>query len=893
MDIHEHSEHRAMQQTGHAAIFETAPKGIVSIPLPGSNLAETVASHLLACHADLIPDLSNLVVLVPNHRAGQDLVSALARQTRLPAFIPPQITPLKSWAAQHVTTPPEPQARRLARLHGVLRAQKWLGEVDRWALASELLQLADELSGARMQAEAGERIRALNGKPLERETALIEEVWNAMNRSGSDPQACYAQSLHAIPADKPLYGYALGPLTGLEKNFLERYAHSASVTLFTQVADERNLVLQTLSAAWAFESAPLKTRADTLASIHTSSPLRAQLKLGPAPHLEAEARALATWVSEQLQAGCKRMALIALDRETARRTRALLERINVLIADETGWTLSTTAAAAVIDRWLTCVAEDFPHIELLDLLKSPFVLGGLAGRQDAMLALEMAMRKHGVSQGQTNILRLSHQEAPGALSTLESMFAAAREFAQTRAPLAAWLQRLLNSLSRLNAVETLETDAAGVHVLNALLRLQRELAGDNEKYSFGEWRRWLNLSLESESFTDVSVMSPIVLTSLPNARGRVFDAVALIGADAQHLPASASPGLFSQSVRAQLGLPVAQDTVAQTTEDLLHLLAQGPSLLSWQAWHNDEPNPPSPFIVRLQALHQAAWHCELDKQSPGQPPACQEGSPQPSHKPAPSIDAQQLPRRYSATAYQTLIDCPYRFFARYVLGLKELDEADEVLDKSDYGSALHHILKLFHDSPPPQDHEAALALLNKLSETEFAALPAYTAAAWRSRWTPIQPAYIDFWRAQVHDGWHYQSGETRLSTRIDIPALGEVELFGDADRIDIKDHALNVIDYKTGAANGLKRKLKDPSEAVQLPFYAWLADAAAAYLPIDETPIAPITLDGEIDVEAISLRLPQLLKAIAGGAPLPAQGIDAVCQYCEARGLCRKGMWDE
>lgn len=867
--------------------------GIVTIPLSGSNLAEAAARHLLACHAGSIPDLSNLNVLVPNHRAGQDLILALSRQSGLSAFIPPHITPLKSWAAQHATTAPEPQAKRLARLHGVLRTQKWLGDVDRWALASELLQLADELSAARIQAEAGERIRALNGKPLEQETALIEAVWHAMNRDGTDPQACYAKSLQAIPPGQPLYGYALGPLTGLEKNFLENYAQSAPVTLFTQIADEKNPALHTLSTAWATDSAPIKERADALARIHTNSPLRARLKLSPAPHLEAEARAVATWVADQLQAGHSRIALIALDRETARRTRALLERMNVLIADETGWTLSTTAAASVIDRWLTCVSGDFPHTELLDLLKSPFVLGGLAERQDAVLALEMAMRKHGVSQGQANFLRLSHQAMPGALSILESLFAAAREFGQTRAPLSDWLQRLLDSLGRLNAADALASDAAGVHVLDALLRLQRELAGDNEQYHFNEWRRWLNLVLESESFTDESVASPVVLTSLPNARGRVFEAVALIGADARRLPASAAPGLFSQSVRAQLGLPVTQDDIAQTTEDLLQLLAQGPSLLSWQAWHNDEPNPPSPYIARLQALHQAAWQCGLDTQPASLPPACQEGLPEAAHQPAPGMAAQQLPRRYSATAYQTLLDCPYRFFARHVLGLKELDEADEALDKSDYGSALHRILNRFHDSQPPLEHMAALALLHTLSETEFATLPAYTATAWRSKWAPMQPVYIDFWLGQVHDGWQYQSGETRLSTRLEVPGVGEVELFGDADRIDTKGSALNVIDYKTGAASGLKRKLKNPAEAVQLPFYAWLAGAAAAYLPISEIPIEPVTLDGETDVEAISLRLPKLLEAIAQGAPLPAQGVEAVCRYCEARGLCRKGMWHE
>ena len=42
--------------------------------------------------------------------------------------------------------------------------------------------------------------------------------------------------------------------------------------------------------------------------------------------------------------------------------------------------------------------------------------------------------------------------------------------------------------------------------------------------------------------------------------------------------------------------------------------------------------------------------------------------------PAPTVSATRLPRHYSPTAYQTLIDCPYRFFARSVLGIRELDE---------------------------------------------------------------------------------------------------------------------------------------------------------------------------------------------------------------------------
>ena len=872
--------------------------------LHGASLPSAVACRLLDQHADRLPDLSGLTVLVPNHRAGQDFARALVQAAGLPVLIPPHIVPLKTWAESLSDGRGEPQARRLARLHGVLRRVDWLGNIDKWTLANELLALADELSAARLGGNIGSQVRALHANALERETALIEAVWQALNTGGHDPQARYAAALERLLAQlvavpRPVYGYALGRLTAVEQQFLDRCTGLTTITLFELVgvpASPAAAVTHILHQAWQSTEPPLVERASALASAYPAMPLSARLSLNPAPHLEAEARAIAAWVAAQLEDGKRDLALIALDRETARRVRALLERMDVLVADETGWTLSTTAAAAVVDRWLECVASDFPHIELLDLLKSPFVLGDLAARQDQVLQLELALRRQGVAQGMTDILRVAHSQFGSLPHWMAALFGARQGFSQTRAPLAIWLTRLLESLALLDV--TLQADAAGARVIETLETLRHELDDDSEKYSFGEWRRWLNLALESASFIDASVTSPIVLTSLPAARGRVFEAVAVIGADARHLPVYPAPGLFSQSTRARLGLPTAADEAAAATTDLIQLLSQGSALLSWQAWHNDEPNPASPLVLRLQALHLAAWGKPLPEQAGAEPPACSGRLPAACVQAAPRVLAAQLPQRYSPTAYQTLIDCPYRFFVKSVLGIHALDEADDALDKSDYGNTLHRILKIFHDSQPPAEPAAALTRLSELSAVEFATLPAYTATVWAQRWERVQPAYIDAWLASVTQGWRYRSGETAFDLPYLVAGLGEIILHGRIDRVDTRidssgAEALTVIDYKTGASQGLKTRLKNPAEAVQLPFYAWLAEAAAAYLPINETPVVPLELNGETDIDAICRRLPELLEAIAAGTALPAGGVDGVCRHCEARGLCRKGMWDE
>jgi len=39
-------------------------------------------------------------------------------------------------------------------------------------------------------------------------------------------------------------------------------------------------------------------------------------------------------------------------------------------------------------------------------------------------------------------------------------------------------------------------------------------------------------------------------------------------------------------------------------------------------------------------------------------------------------------------------------------------------------------------------------------------------------------------------------------------------------------------------------------------------------------------------------RLAASIRAMRAGAPLPAQGIESVCEYCEFGGLCRREDWD-
>jgi ATP-dependent helicase/nuclease subunit B len=109
--------------------------------------------------------------------------------------------------------------------------------------------------------------------------------------------------------------------------------------------------------------------------------------------------------------------------------------------------------------------------------------------------------------------------------------------------------------------------------------------------------------------------------------------------------------------------------------------------------------------------------------------------------------------------------------------------------------------------------------------------------------------------------------------------------------------AIELIDYKTGSAGALREKVKQPLEDTQLAFYVALMQAEAT-APLQATYLAlgrkieTITHpDVEDSARTLVLGLARDLDRIRAGAGLPALGEGPVCDYCEARGLCRRDHW--
>jgi len=277
----------------------------------------------------------------------------------------------------------------------------------------------------------------------------------------------------------------------------------------------------------------------------------------------------------------------------------------------------------------------------------------------------------------------------------------------------------------------------------------------------------------------------------------------------------------------------------------------------------------------------------------------------PVARPLPSAPA-LLPERLSASACEALRTCPYRFFALRLLKLSDAEELDDDVEKRDYGIWLHAVLQRFHVTrTEPSDAPSEVARLHALaqqvqheSHLDPAAFLPYAATFAR-----FAPRYVEWLHQRDRAGAQWLDSERELTAHpVD---WGGVEMYGRIDRVDSVPRdagpVTELIDYKTGSAQQLRSRVSRPQEDTQLAFYAALmaqqsgaaGPLAAVYLPLDEADaIRPIE---HRNVEATARQLvdgiAHDLARLRDGAVMPALGEGRSCDFCEARGLCRRDHW--
>jgi ATP-dependent helicase/nuclease subunit B len=427
------------------------------------------------------------------------------------------------------------------------------------------------------------------------------------------------------------------------------------------------------------------------------------------------------------------------------------------------------------------------------------------------------------------------------------------------------------------------------------------------------------MTLEQQLFSPQTNPSPVRLMSLAQAECQHFDALIIAAADKQHLPGKpqTSP-FFNQSVRLSLGLADWQQQRERKLQQFKRLLlAAEEVLITCKHEENGEPVPLSPWIESLVTFHalthdgslQNTYLQRLLDQNTSVFICDTDSLPEIPQQPAPSLPAEAVPDRMSASAHQRLIDCPYKYFAGDGMKLKPPDEIREELQKSDYGERVHKILNAFHRPvkylPAPfteklteQNRDRAIDHLLMISEAVFKQDMEDNTLhrSWLHRWMQHVPAYVD-WQIKQQQDWRVTETEKRCEATLNDIRL---TLYGRLDRIDTHIEQSShrcIIDYKTGST--ASQADVDCGEDVQLASYALLAGdtTSVMYLSLDEGNGKVRTrarLEGE-ELRSLSHDVRERLQTVVDmgreGRPLPAWGDEKTCSYCDFSGLCRKKVW--
>jgi ATP-dependent helicase/nuclease subunit B len=609
---------------------------------------------------------------------------------------------------------------------------------------------------------------------------------------------------------------------------------------------------------------------------------------------EDEARCTVACALQHIALGEFPLALVSSDRALTRRVRSMLELYGVRMRDETGWKLSTSAAAAQVMALLKACTWNASTDSVLAWLKL------VPGRDQTTDTLEALLRRQAV-RGWRAVGSLACLQDDPDLMSIHQEINQSVAACQGRKRLADWLDVLQSGLHAWGCWEPLLLQGAGWKVAEVLRLLPESRAQlknpasatlwSDRTMDLSDFTAWVNQTLEAASFQpEYPDEEQVAILPMSQMVGRPFAAVLLAGCDEIRLnPAADPPGDWTRAQRAALGLPTRQ-VIEDSLRSAWHYALQTPKVdVLWRTSDDrGETLNPSVLVQLLQS--------ESRLVQGHQPQVLQSVSAAPTLPPQPTGQA-LAQRHWSASAYEDLRQCPYRYFALRLLGLRSVDELDKEVEKRDFGLWLHAVLQSFHEALqvnphlPPDQRRSMLDQCSEhistqlgLSDSEF--LP------FKAAWPAVRDGYLQWYAEHEATQACFEKAEVQR-----VQTIGPLQLQGRLDRIDtLPDGQKLLVDYKTEALATTRARVKAPLEDTQMVFYAALMEQDSVrgmYVNVGETDGTKACEQQEL-MDARDALIDGLLQdtaAIEAGAVLPALGDGSVCDYCDVRGLCRKDFW--
>ncbi len=261
------------------------------------------------------------------------------------------------------------------------------------------------------------------------------------------------------------------------------------------------------------------------------------------------------------------------------------------------------------------------------------------------------------------------------------------------------------------------------------------------------------------------------------------------------------------------------------------------------------------------------------------------------------------PSTLSASSIESYLQCPFQFFTRKTLRLKERPKAPrDRLDLLLQGTIFHHALAEWTRMPL-----LGSAILEQAFEIECA--KANVPRTYRTE--AVRLELLRHFRAFIEDEQVALGWEARVEEEFQFTLQPGLALRGRIDRMDVHDGKALVIDYKYSAEGKLKERIEQSAagDAVQAGVYLLAAERhfglrpagmlfchlkkgvnwngwhAGVGLSVGENMTADAVRELALAAEQTVLRVHQEISA---GRVAVDPKDESKCDWCEARDVCRK-----
>jgi RecB family exonuclease len=279
------------------------------------------------------------------------------------------------------------------------------------------------------------------------------------------------------------------------------------------------------------------------------------------------------------------------------------------------------------------------------------------------------------------------------------------------------------------------------------------------------------------------------------------------------------------------------------------------------------------------------------------------------------VDQEKYSSKFSASALNTYISCPFKFYLRYLAGLKEQEETQEYLEAAGFGSILHHAMQLIYADQIELSSASFKTIELKLDESLDAAIKEELRTERRLTGknlllrNVLKELIIKILKNDKQDApFKLMALEKNVFREIEINKGKKVQLYGIVDRVDEQKGRVRILDYKTGRVNkrnapGIDELYSDPAfkEQFQATLYAYIMKkdlpdkticsglvtlrdmSKGIWYLNDEEPFSDETLT------EFEHRLKKLLNEIFDPAiPFVQTEDEDRCKYCPYKGICNR-----